>query len=426
MLEKIFKNLWARRWRNGWLFAELIIVAVVAWNVIDPIIVDSWVLAQPMGFETNRVCMVNIATYPKASSQYKAENDSTIIDDYMRLREAVRRIDGVEYATVVPRMLNIPSTMRQFGAYLSTEKDPERKIIGYGIAYMPGTDYFETMGIKAIQGQSLQEVTGKALSDKQLLLTETAAKMLFGDNRLPQPIMQTGFDTIYSEVVGVLPDMKYRLNYRPIPMFFVPMLKPEDTSLIMLRVRDGLNINTFMERFRDNHIANLQIGNLYVSSIKDYDSYIYNYGWGASSAKKFNMHVTLLVFFFLSLGLGVIGAFWLQTKTRQNDVGVMKAYGASKWQILGMLLGEGVVLTTVTWAIGCFIYWNYARMEGIYSEIPFAGLEPAPSWLDSFSLHFTITSLVLYVVMLLVVLIGIYIPARNISRILPTEALRDE
>ena len=61
MFKIILKNLWARRWRNGWLFAELIIVAVVAWNVIDPIIVDSWVFSQPMGFETNRVCMVNIA-----------------------------------------------------------------------------------------------------------------------------------------------------------------------------------------------------------------------------------------------------------------------------------------------------------------------------------------------------------------------------
>ena len=55
MFKMILKNLWARRWRNGWLFAELIIVAVVAWNVIDPIIVDSWVFSQPMGFETNRV-----------------------------------------------------------------------------------------------------------------------------------------------------------------------------------------------------------------------------------------------------------------------------------------------------------------------------------------------------------------------------------
>lgn len=426
MFKMILKNLWARRWRNGWLFAELIIVAVVAWNVIDPIIVDSWVVSQPMGFETNRVCMVNIVTYPKASPQYKAENDSTIIDDYMRLRDAVRRIDGVEYATVVPRMLNIPSTMRQIGTTFINEQNKENKAAGYIMAYMPGTDYFETMGIKPLPDKTLQETIGGALSEKQFIITETAAKMLFGGNRLPQPVINAQWrDTTTAEVVGVLPDMKYRLNFRPTPMFFVPMLKPEDTSLIMLRVRDGVNINTFMERFRDNHIANLQIGNLYVSSIEDYDSYIYDYGWG-SAEKGYNMHITLLIFFFLSLGLGVTGVFWLQTKTRRNDVGVMKAYGAHKWQIMRMLLGEGAVLTTAAWLIGCFIYWNYARLEGLYSEIPFAGLKPAPSWLDSFSLHFCITSLVLYVVMLLVVLIGIYIPARNISRILPAEALRDE
>lgn len=39
MLHLIGKNLWARRYRNGWLLAELIIVSMVIWVLTDPIVV---------------------------------------------------------------------------------------------------------------------------------------------------------------------------------------------------------------------------------------------------------------------------------------------------------------------------------------------------------------------------------------------------
>ena len=61
MLHLIGKNLWARRYRNGWLLAELIIVSMVIWVLTDPIVVTThdiadgpvvWSAAVP--FEVNR------------------------------------------------------------------------------------------------------------------------------------------------------------------------------------------------------------------------------------------------------------------------------------------------------------------------------------------------------------------------------------
>lgn len=47
-------------------------------------------------------------------------------------------------------------------------------------------------------------------------------------------------------------------------------------------------------------------------------------------------------------------------------------------------------------------------------------------WVTDFAPHFLIVSCAVFLIMLAVVLAGIYIPARRISRIPPTEALRDE
>ena len=36
MFKLIWKNLWARRRKNGWLLAELILVSIISWVVLDP------------------------------------------------------------------------------------------------------------------------------------------------------------------------------------------------------------------------------------------------------------------------------------------------------------------------------------------------------------------------------------------------------
>ena len=80
---------------------------------------------------------------------------------------------------------------------------------------------------------------------------------------------------------------------------------------------------------------------------------------------------------------------------------------------------------TVAVAIGCLIYWNYAMMDGLAAGTTtdrYVGLY----WTDDFALHFTIISLAVYAVLLAVTLFGVWMPARSISRVPPTEALRDE
>lgn len=49
MLHLIGKNLWARRYRNGWLLAELIIVSMVIWVLTDPIVVTTHDRGLPTG-----------------------------------------------------------------------------------------------------------------------------------------------------------------------------------------------------------------------------------------------------------------------------------------------------------------------------------------------------------------------------------------
>lgn len=67
MFKLIWKNLWARRRKNGWLLAELILVSIISWVVLDPVIVVTHDRNIPLGYDAERLCLISLgALQPQA------------------------------------------------------------------------------------------------------------------------------------------------------------------------------------------------------------------------------------------------------------------------------------------------------------------------------------------------------------------------
>jgi ABC-type antimicrobial peptide transport system permease subunit len=143
---------------------------------------------------------------------------------------------------------------------------------------------------------------------------------------------------------------------------------------------------------------------------------------------QIRLNIAYAIFFMVNLCLGIIGTFWLQTRKRIEEAGVMRSFGATKGDIVRMLLSEGVVLTIVSSVIGFFGYFQYAFSEGLYvSQWNQESLQYFQhDWIHDFGLHFAGVAGITLLILIVVVSIGIYIPARNISRVNPVDALRDE
>jgi tetratricopeptide (TPR) repeat protein len=188
-------------------------------------------------------------------------------------------------------------------------------------------------------------------------------------------------------------------------------------------------LDKFIDNFNENGIKQLHSGNLYARSIKKFSSVMEDRDKYYLNAM--HMRYVLAAFFMISLCLGVIGTFWLQTKVRKEDVGVMLSFGGTPKTIMGMLMGEGAMLCTIAVVVGCLIYMQYGISEGLVNDYMWGGAREdspmvADSWIDSFPQHFLIVSGIIWLIMTIVVLIGIFIPAHKISHVQPTEALRDE
>ena len=142
----------------------------------------------------------------------------------------------------------------------------------------------------------------------------------------------------------------------------------------------------------------------------------------------FNLQIATALFFLINLCLGVIGTFWMQTKRRTEESGIMRAFGATKRRVMLMFLAEGWVMATVSMFIACVLYLNYVKLG--FGELCISphqpGTQPDPTWVADKPLHFFIISAVVYIIILCTVLIGTAIPAVKIIGAKITNALRDE
>lgn len=431
MWKLILKNLWSRRRRNGWLLAELILVAILSWYIFDPVMVVTYERHLPLGYDADRLCMVSVGMLPQEAPGYEpqAADSASLMQTYLNLVDRTRQHPDVEQATPVLSFV-YPGAMGNGTSSFIAEGDSVAHTALF-IEFLPHTHFFETYGFQSGKGSMSAAQLSDLDNGDYYIMTEDLLEGMFRTHiyRNQRCWKVNGTDTCYTAVKGTVKSCKYLSNKRPVPIVFMPLQNPDirsslDNMRIVVRLKEGVRMERFLHDFRSWMLRQLRIGNLYARELQSYDE-INAAREFSDSTVLYRRSLSIALFFLVNLCLGVIGTFWMQTRTRREEVGVMLSYGATPHRIRLLLLGEGTALTTLATFIGCFIYLQYAFSEGLNTG---SSLMEAvtPSWVDNFGLHFFFVSLMVYVILLLVVWIGIYIPARRISSISPTEALRDE
>jgi len=431
MWKLILKNLWSRRRRNGWLLAELILVAILSWYIFDPVMVVTYERHLPLGYDADRLCMVSVGMLPQEAPGYEpqAADSASLMQTYLNLVDRARQHPDVEQATPVLSFV-YPGAMGNGTSSFIAEGDSVAHTALF-IEFLPHTHFFETYGFQSGKGSMSAAQLSDLDNGDYYIMTEDLLEGMFRTHiyRNQRCWKVNGADTCYTAVKGTVKSCKYLSDKRPVPIVFMPLQNPDirsslDNMRIVVRLKEGVRMEHFLHDFRPWMLRQLRIGNLYARELQSYDE-INAAREFSDSTVLYRRSLSIALFFLVNLCLGVIGTFWMQTRTRREEVGVMLSYGATPHRIRLLLLGEGTALTTLATFIGCFIYLQYAFSEGLNAG---SSLMEAvtPSWVDNFGLHFFLVSLMVYVILLLVVWIGIYIPARRISSISPTEALRDE
>lgn len=435
-MKQILNNLWSQRAQNVWLLAELVLVCFVAWKQLDPIAVRMYYKSLPKGFDSERLVVAQ--TSITDIRWFEGDNADRVLDQKTRiLKQKLQASDEVEQVCILSQLYGLLAPRNMFSH--SVDNEGEQYAYGddtvhvYETLYLKNEHFFETYGIHAAEGSPSVEELSKL--DHGIVISRSLAERLFGSAQAAigkeithSIFIEEEWVTSY-RICGVVEDVhvsetSFDTWQRYVPTTDNPIRYVH--SQLLIRLKPDVNVRRFVEE-QNFRLRQFTTDGLAVVSFTPYEDLTTSKNQFASPmlSYDFNLAVTTALFFLINLCLGVIGTFWMQTKRRTEESGIMRAFGATRGRIMGMFLAEGFILTTVSMFITCVLYLNYVK-TGLGELCISYSPQPDPTWVADKPLHFLIISGIVYLVILIVVSIGITIPAWNICRTKPMEALREE
>ena len=441
MLKTILHQIKNQKRQNAWIFIELVVVFVFLWLVIDPLFMLTANRMIPANYEQDRLYYAILGEYPPTHPSYseEANADSIRKNNYFHQLAILRRLPEVE-SYCIASVNSIPNSGSWSGGQLFTDtadvkKDDYVHIQLFETVRYEGSDFF---GTYRFRDAHTGEVMKPDADIRKMYISAYAAQRLFGTTDA------VGKTVIYNDetvtIGGVFADVKYADYEQPYPM--VVKIAPEMDAPVrywkwrycfLFRLKEGVDVEAFKQRFQAEVAPALSIGNAYCKDFTSVEELSRQFVRRSGVANKLRLQYALTGFALFCIFLGMLGTFWIRAKARRQEIGLMRSMGASSGRIIRQFLTEAWLLVTLAFVPAVLILLNYVWANGMVTGVDFVMghtsnhelLDPA-YWQNRPVTHFVIVTLVSYLLLLLIALCGTAIPVNRAVKTLPAEALRDE
>ena len=416
---QLLKQIWNERWSNGWLWSELLIVFVVLWYVVDWTYVTARTYYEPVGFDITDTYYLELSLKNDKSDSYlsKEQKSTTLGQDIIELANRLRRLPEVEAVSVSsnsrPYIGNNSGIMLRLDTLVS---NPLQRVMT--------PDFFQVFRYQSTDGRGYQPLV-QALENGNVVVGENFwPKKYKGDRMLlGKEVVEVDDSTEVYKIGALSTKVRYNdfwANYsdRYVAIAFTEkeMAKLEGEFYpsnieVCLRVKPGTS-KDFAEYLMKLSANQLSVGNLFILKVHDYED-IRN-DFQQESYNQVQVRFWMMGFLLLNILLGIVGTFWFRTQHRRAESALRIAVGSSRMQLWQRLNKEGLLLLTLAALPAAAICYNIGYLELTGGVIEWGVV------------RFLITFIITYFLMALMILIGIWFPARQAIRIQPAEALREE
>jgi predicted permease len=264
---------------------------------------------------------------------------------YERLLERVRALPGVRSASLaehLPLGMNIHISDIEIEGRPKPRKGEELTTDRSGV--VPG--YFSTLGIPLVAGRDFN-AGDRPGAQRVVIVNQTAARRYWpGEDPLGKRLRFGEGEWL--TVVGVAKDGKYRTLGEEQRPFVYPNNLQQYSAFMTLVVATGGSEQAMLEQVRreiDKLDPNVPIFSISTFS-KHLSIMLFPARLGAALLAAFGTLGLLLA------GIGLYGVVAASVARRTREVGIRMSLGAQRWDVLSLVVREGMTLTGIGLALG--------------------------------------------------------------------------
>jgi putative ABC transport system permease protein len=398
MLAHLFRLIWNKKKQNALLITEMFISFIVMFAVLTMLVFSVKNFRQPMGFDYHDIWVISFSPPEKITRNDSVEMFHDALKKTMFSMPEIKEISFT--GSNVPFSMNTANN--RIGA-------PNNKTAMTNL-YQAEEMYNKVVQMPMVEGRWFTKAD-QASKYTPVVINRKLKEDLFGsENAIGKVLGEQNFEKGTQEsryrVLGVVENTKDKGSYQAVENGIY--IKMDSNAMrwagtIILKVRPGTGAAFESKLFKtlSNAIGtNIEIEHLDKKLV----------------SKNKVMLVPMIIasvvagFLIINVALGLFGVLWYNINKRKGEIGLRRAVGASGNDVSGQLVGEALVLATLSLIIGVFFAVQFPLMN-VFDL-------PANTYLIAMGLAIVF----IYV---LVIICALY-PGRQAAAIYPAVALHEE
>jgi len=351
------------------------------------------------GFNSHNVL---IASYDLFTAGYTEDKGAEFDRQLVAKLEALPGIESVTLSSRVPLGFGGGSTAVNPEGYVAQANESMETQVA-----IITPNYFQTMQIPIVKGRDFTLQDTKS-AQRVVIVSETFVKRYWPNQEAVGKQLNSDLTHEWFKVVGVARDSKVNgLNEKPTPFLYLPLYQVYRATMIVnaRTTGDPLAFGKTAERSIHELNADLVVFDITTLELREQIA-----SFGQRVAGTFVGAFGLLALVLAAVGIYGVTAY--TTRQRTHEIGIRMALGASKQDILRLVLGHGLRLTLLGVGLGLAVSFGLTR------------------YLGSLLLGVTSTDALTFssvaILLCAVALFACFIPARRAMRVDPMVALRYE
>lgn len=461
MTRLILHQTWNQRRQNLWIWVELAVLSAFLWLAVDPLFTMVCIKNIPCGFERDRICLVKPIYGIIHGSHETPKKDSGYVARMDFMLTQLQAHPMVE-AVCLGNTSEIPGGINWNGGMFYPDFEEAKKDDGkdwkdqdhythaqwFQIPYITGLEkWTDVPGVLGLR----DAFTGKpahgrpdGLAQELTYVSAGMARRMYGTPYVQDStVYENGGEYFLpdgSKVYGTLntiamvyADIKGRDYETPYPSLFKPE-HCDDNWLwpygAIVRVKPGVDMDDFRRIVQTEVLSRCITGPIKEFEVTSLEEQMAIEGEAVGANNVVRLQAALSFFGLMCVFLGVSGLFWVRCGERRQDMGVMRAMGATRRKVTLQMLLEAMMLLVAAFVPAMmFVAWyvhghgydtGLARDNYLWKDADMS------YWFNRPVEHLTAVTLLTFALMVIICLLATWVPVHRAGRVLPSDALHDE